>query len=118
MGHIRHPRNQNPILIVELGVLVAAGVFEMRVLPFMLAVFAGRLVRWLVLSLLVLKLGPGAVSLMTDLVKDHLTTFLSALVLLFVAIGIWVVLKLRRKSDSADEGQALGGEINPMDSGK
>jgi uncharacterized membrane protein YdjX (TVP38/TMEM64 family) len=36
----------------------AAGVFEMRVLPFMLAVFTGRLLRWLVLSLLVLKLGP------------------------------------------------------------
>jgi membrane protein YqaA with SNARE-associated domain len=39
----------------------AAGVFEMRVLPFMVAVFCGRMVRWLVLSLLVLKLGPGAV---------------------------------------------------------
>lgn len=39
----------------------AAGVFEMRVAPFMLAVFCGRMVRWLVLSLLVLKLGPGAV---------------------------------------------------------
>jgi membrane protein YqaA with SNARE-associated domain len=39
----------------------AAGVFEMRVLPFMLSVFCGRMVRWLVLSLLVLKLGPGAV---------------------------------------------------------
>jgi membrane protein YqaA with SNARE-associated domain len=39
----------------------AAGVFEMRVIPFMLAVFCGRTIRWLVLSLLVLKLGPGAV---------------------------------------------------------
>ena len=39
----------------------AAGVFEMRVAPFMLSVFAGRMVRWLALSLLVLKLGPGAV---------------------------------------------------------
>jgi membrane protein YqaA with SNARE-associated domain len=39
----------------------AAGVFEMRVAPFMLSVFCGRMVRWLVLSLLVLKLGPGAV---------------------------------------------------------
>ena len=39
----------------------AAGVFVMRVVPFMLAVFTGRLVRWLILSLLVLKLGPGAV---------------------------------------------------------
>jgi membrane protein YqaA with SNARE-associated domain len=41
----------------------AAGVFEMRVAPFMLAVFSGRLVRWLLLSLLVLKLGPGAVEI-------------------------------------------------------
>jgi membrane protein YqaA with SNARE-associated domain len=39
----------------------AAGVFEMRVVPFMLAVFCGRMIRWLALSLLVLKLGPGAV---------------------------------------------------------
>ena len=39
----------------------AAGVFEMRVTPFLLAVFCGRMVRWLLLSLLVLKLGPGAV---------------------------------------------------------
>jgi membrane protein YqaA with SNARE-associated domain len=80
----------------------AAGVFEMRVLPFLLAVFVGRLVRWLVLSLLVLKLGPSAVSLMTDLVKDHLTLFLSALVLLFAAIGIWVVLKLRKKASPTE----------------
>ena len=41
----------------------AAGVFEMRVAPFMLAVFCGRLVRWLLLAWLVLKLGPGAVAL-------------------------------------------------------
>jgi membrane protein YqaA with SNARE-associated domain len=41
----------------------AAGVFEMRVVPFMLAVFCGRMVRWLALSLLVLKLGPVAVSI-------------------------------------------------------
>ena len=39
----------------------AAGVFEMRVAPFMLSVFCGRMIRWLALSLLVLKLGPGAV---------------------------------------------------------
>jgi membrane protein YqaA with SNARE-associated domain len=45
----------------------AAGVFEMRVAPFMLSVFCGRMLRWLALSLLVLKLGPGAV----DLVAHH-----------------------------------------------
>jgi membrane protein YqaA with SNARE-associated domain len=45
----------------------AAGVFEMRTLPFMLSVFCGRMLRWLILSLLVLKLGPGAV----ELVQRH-----------------------------------------------
>jgi membrane protein YqaA with SNARE-associated domain len=75
----------------------AAGVFEMRAMPFMLAVFAGRMVRWLVLSILVLKLGPSAVSLTSDLVKDHLVVFLGVVVLIFVAIGIWVVLRLRNR---------------------
>ena len=51
----------------------AAGVFEMQVVPFMLAVFCGRMVRWTVLSLLVLKLGPGAV----DLVSHHGLTLLA-----------------------------------------
>jgi membrane protein YqaA with SNARE-associated domain len=45
----------------------ASGVFEMRVAPFLLAVFSGRMLRWLVLSLLVLKLGPGA----ADIVAHH-----------------------------------------------
>jgi membrane protein YqaA with SNARE-associated domain len=59
----------------------AAGVFEMRVAPFMLSVFVGRLVRWLVLSVLVIKLGPGAV----DLVAHH------ALKALLVVGGLAVI---------------------------
>jgi len=47
--------------------IFASGVFEMRVPDFLLAVFAGRMVRWLALSLLVLKFGPGVV----DLVARH-----------------------------------------------
>jgi membrane protein YqaA with SNARE-associated domain len=47
--------------------IFASGVFEMRVLYFLLAVFAGRMVRWLILSLLVIELGPGA----ADLVAHH-----------------------------------------------
>ena len=59
----------------------AAGVFEMRVAPFMLSVFTGRMVRWLVLSLLVIKLGPSAV----DVVAHH------ALTALLVVGGIAVI---------------------------
>ena len=77
----------------------AAGVFEMRILPFMLAVFAGRMIRWLALSLLVMKLGPTAVSVMEEVVKDHLGLFLAALVLVFAGIGIWAVLKRRKAGE-------------------
>ncbi|HVN92778.1 MAG TPA: VTT domain-containing protein [Terracidiphilus sp.] len=45
----------------------ASGVFQMRIVNFLVAVFVGRMLRWLVLSLLVLKLGPSAV----DLVSRH-----------------------------------------------
>ena len=83
----------------------AAGVFEMRIVPFMLAVFCGRLVRWGILSLLVIKLGPSAVSLMSDAIKNHLGLLLSGIVLLFVAIGVWVVVK-RRKAASEPSTEA------------
>ncbi|MGO9323881.1 MAG: VTT domain-containing protein [Terracidiphilus sp.] len=47
--------------------IFASGVFKMRLPDFLLAVFVGRMLRWLALSLLVLKLGPSAV----DLVARH-----------------------------------------------
>lgn len=78
----------------------AAGVFEMRVLPFMLAVFTGRMVRWLILSGLVIKLGPGALGM----VQHHAVTLLLA-VLGLAAIGfaIWWARK-RRTGESRLDG--------------
>lgn len=70
----------------------AAGVFEMKIVPYMGAVFCGRLVRWIVLSLLVLKLGPNAV----DLVAHHALTAMLVVIGL-AAIGFaWWWLKKRR----------------------
>lgn len=80
----------------------AAGVFEMRIWSFVLAVFCGRMIRWTILSLLVMKLGPGAVSLMQKLISQHLVLFLTGLVLLLTAIAVWAVLKFRRKSAAAE----------------
>jgi membrane protein YqaA with SNARE-associated domain len=70
----------------------AAGVFEMRIAPFMLAVFCGRMVRWLVLSMLVLKLGPGAV----DLVAHHRMPLLAIVGGLAVVGFAWWWLRKKR----------------------
>jgi membrane protein YqaA with SNARE-associated domain len=73
----------------------AAGVFEMRILPFMAAVLCGRMVRWLVLSLLVLKLGPHAV----DLVAHHaLKAFLIVIALAIAGFAWWWLKKGRKKA--------------------
>jgi len=75
----------------------AAGVFEMRVVPYMLAVCAGRFVRWMALSLLVLKLGPGAV----DLVAHHALKVLLVVGVLAVIGFAWWWVKRRRVGEPA-----------------
>lgn len=70
----------------------ASGVFEMRVANFILAVLVGRMLRWLALSLLVLKLGPGAV----DLVEKHaLVTVLAAGAAAVLGFWLWWMRRKR-----------------------
>jgi membrane protein YqaA with SNARE-associated domain len=68
--------------------VLAAAVFEMRFRDFLAAIFAGRLVRFLVLSLLTLWFGPQIVGLMGTVVRQHLYWVLVA-----VALGmlIWLL---------------------------
>jgi membrane protein YqaA with SNARE-associated domain len=70
----------------------AAGVFEMRAIPFILSVFCGRMVRWLVLSLLVLKLGPDAVT-----VVEHHSLALLAIAGSLAVVGFaWWWMRRKR----------------------
>jgi len=72
--------------------IFASGVFEMRVLLFMLAVFTGRMVRWLILSLLVLKLGPGA----ADIVAHHALSSIALVGALAIAGFAWWWMRRKR----------------------
>lgn len=79
--------------------IFAAGVFEMRIVPFLLAVFLGRIVRWGLLSLLVIEFGEKAVSLVTDAMRNHLALVIVALVLVMAAIVAWVMVKRRKERE-------------------
>ncbi|MGH9591166.1 MAG: YqaA family protein [Terracidiphilus sp.] len=73
----------------------AAGVFEMRVRPFLLAVFLGRVVRWMTLAILVLKMGPSAVGL----VAHHATAVVAAVAVVVVLAGVgWWMWRGRKRA--------------------
>jgi membrane protein YqaA with SNARE-associated domain len=75
----------------------AAGVFEMRVLPFMLAVFVGRIVRWGVLSLLVVRYGPEIGDVIRAGFHQHMVPVLCSLGLLLALLLLVVLRKGFRK---------------------
>jgi membrane protein YqaA with SNARE-associated domain len=79
-----------PFKIFVLG----AAVFEMRFRDFLLAIFAGRFVRFLVLSLLTLWFGPDIVQLAGSLFRKHL----SAVLIGVCVVGVGLVLLRRFKN--------------------
>ncbi len=74
----------------------AAGVFEMRVSLYMLAVFCGRIVRWMALAVLVIKFGTGAVGLITH----HALILIAVVSALAIAGFGWWWWRRRRSGKS------------------
>lgn len=74
--------------------VLAAAVSEMQFAHFLLAIFCGRLVRFLVLALLTLKFGPQIVTVMGTLVSRHTAWLLS---LLGLGAVVWIVIHQKRK---------------------
>jgi membrane protein YqaA with SNARE-associated domain len=75
-----------------------AGVFEMRVVTFMLAVFTGRLIRFGVESLLVIHYGPEIMHEMYILTHRHMIALLTGLAIAIALIVFYARYK-NRKSD-------------------
>jgi membrane protein YqaA with SNARE-associated domain len=79
-----------PFKIFVLG----AAVFEMRFSHFLAAIFAGRFVRFLVVSGLVLRFGPPIVGLVSALFRRH---WLWALGVIVGAVCLWLALGRRKR---------------------
>ena len=75
----------------------AAGVFEMKLAPFLLAVFSGRVVRDLTLALLTIRYGPEIVSMGGRLAKQHRVGLLVGLAVLLVALAFWIWRKVGQR---------------------
>jgi len=75
--------------------VLGAAVFEMRFSHFLAAIFAGRFVRFMVLSVLVLWFGPQIVELAGKLFRQHFYWVLGAVV---AGVVIWLVLRRRGKA--------------------
>ncbi len=71
----------------------AAGVFEMRVPIFMLAVFFGRLLRFTVVSLLTIRYGPQLVHEVGEIMHQHRVGMLIAL---GVVLGLLALVAIHR----------------------
>lgn len=75
--------------------VLSAGVFEMHFTHFLLSIFCGRMVRFLVLSVLTLFFGPHFISFAGVLINKHLTlTIGSAVVVILV---IYLIYRLWRE---------------------
>ena len=75
--------------------VLSAGVFEMRPGHFAAAIFTGRFIRFLVLSLLTLKFGPHVVHIVGALLREHLE--LTLLVTVVSMAAVYVIYRLWKK---------------------
>jgi membrane protein YqaA with SNARE-associated domain len=80
----------------------AAGVFEMKIVSFMLSVFTGRVIRYLVTAILTIKYGPEIVSIAGKLASQHRVVLLSGLAVLFAALGYWVWRTVRKRRPNTE----------------
>jgi membrane protein YqaA with SNARE-associated domain len=97
----------------KIFVLAAAG-FEMNFWHFLLAIFAGRFVRFLIEALLTLWFGPEVVTITAKLFAHHFIAILLGVVALLVAWLLWFRVKRadREKRNAAGKHSTLRGEEN------
>lgn len=74
--------------------VISAGVFEMKVVWFLLAIFSGRLARFAILSTLTVIFGPQIVTEAKDLFLHHL--WFTVLVIVFAGVVLYFILRMMK----------------------
>jgi membrane protein YqaA with SNARE-associated domain len=87
--------------------LLSAGVFEMRPYLFLLSIFVGRVIRFLILGFLVVKFGPGIVSMLTAVMARHLSWVFVGFAILLAAILSHMKFKQARARRNAGPPEAI-----------
>jgi membrane protein YqaA with SNARE-associated domain len=75
-----------------------AGVFEMKTVNFLFAVFCGRLIRDSAIALLTIEYGPQIITLVTSLLSRHSQAILFVFLLLLGLLAVWIVRKRGRRA--------------------
>lgn len=75
----------------------AAGVFEVKIGTFLLSVFAGRVVRDLIIAILTIRYGPEIVSIAGRLATQHSVALGVGLAVLLAVLGYWVWRTVRKR---------------------
>jgi membrane protein YqaA with SNARE-associated domain len=83
------------------AVVLAAAAFEMNFVKFLLAIFAGRFVRFLIEALLTLWFGPEVVSLTGNLFKHHFVWIVVSAAALAGAWLVWWRKRPRTRKENA-----------------
>jgi membrane protein YqaA with SNARE-associated domain len=78
--------------------VLSAAVFEMNFGHFLVAIFAGRFIRFFLLGLLTIKFGPGFVDVAGRVVTQHWGWLLAAVA---AGLGIWLVVRRRKAAGAA-----------------
>jgi membrane protein YqaA with SNARE-associated domain len=73
--------------------VLAAAAFEMRFTHFLAAIFAGRFVRFLILSILTIEFGPQVIQITADLFRNH---FRWVLAVVFLGIAAYLLFRRRK----------------------
>jgi membrane protein YqaA with SNARE-associated domain len=74
--------------------VLAAAVSEMSFARFLLAIFSGRMVRFLVLGLLTIRFGPDVVHLLGTVFRQHYYLILEVII---VGLVVWFVMRRRKR---------------------